>query len=252
VGYVSVDGRRVWHEIDGAGPPVVLLHGGFFGASSWARQAPALVSAGFRVHRPERRGHAHTPDGPGPLSYAAMAADTIAYLVEVVAEPADLIGWSDGAVVGLLVARDRPELVKRLVVVGQHFNSSGKVAGGMIEQLDSRKAEVMAFLRQEYDRVSPDGPEHFPIVFDKMLAMVEAEPEIDLETLSAVGAPTLVMQGDRDEVTVEHSSAVVRALPDARLCVLPGTHSLPLESPDVVNSLLVSFLGGHSRLSGSS
>jgi pimeloyl-ACP methyl ester carboxylesterase len=57
-----------------------------------------------------------------------------------------------------------------------------------------------------------------------------------------VTAPTLVLQGDRDEVTVEHSAAVVRALPNARLAVLPGTHALPVERPDLVNPLIVSFL----------
>jgi pimeloyl-ACP methyl ester carboxylesterase len=60
--------------------------------------------------------------------------------------------------------------------------------------------------------------------------------------LAAVSAPTLVLQGDRDDVTVEHSIAVVSALPDARLAVLPGTHLLPVETPDVGNALLISFL----------
>jgi pimeloyl-ACP methyl ester carboxylesterase len=54
--------------------------------------------------------------------------------------------------------------------------------------------------------------------------------------------PTLVLQGDRDVVTVEHGAAVAAALPDARLAVLPGTHALPLELPGVVNPLLISFL----------
>jgi pimeloyl-ACP methyl ester carboxylesterase len=53
-----------------------------------------------------------------------------------------------------------------------------------------------------------------------------------------------VLQGDRDEVTLEHGAAVAGALPQGRLAVLPGTHLLPLESPDVVNALLLWFLGG--------
>jgi pimeloyl-ACP methyl ester carboxylesterase len=61
VTYVDVNGLPTWHEVLGEGRPVVLLHGGFAGASSWSAQAPALARAGFRVHVPERRGHAHTP-----------------------------------------------------------------------------------------------------------------------------------------------------------------------------------------------
>ena len=72
--------------------------------------------------------------------------------------------------------------------------------------------------------------------------MIATEPEIELAELAGVRAPTLVLQGDRDEVTIEHSLDVVAAIPEARLAVLPGTHGLPIESPDVVNALLVAFL----------
>ena len=82
------------------------------------------------------------------------------------------------------------------------------------------------------------------------MQMIRTEPEIDLGSLAGVAAPTLVLQGDRDEVTVDHSRAVVAALPDARLAVLPGTHGLPLESPEVVNPLIVQFLRGGPRRRG--
>jgi len=167
VTYVEVHGLRTWHEVTGAGQPVVLLHGAFAGAASWSGQAPVLADAGYKVHVPERRGHAHTPDVPGPLTYQVMADDTVAYLDGVVGGPAHLVGWSDGAVVALLVAQRRPELVDRLV-----------------------------------------------------------------------------LQGDRDEVTLEHGAAVATALPNGRLAVLPGTHALPVENPDVVNALLLWFLAG--------
>jgi pimeloyl-ACP methyl ester carboxylesterase len=77
-----------------------------------------------------------------------------------------------------------------------------------------------------------------------MMHMIATEPEIALDTLAGITAPTLVLQGDRDEVTIEHSLAVVAALPEARLAVLPGTHTLPLENPQLVNSLIFSFLRG--------
>ncbi len=239
--YIEVGGHRIWHEVSGAGDPVVLLHGAFGGAASFAAQTPALVAAGFRVHVPERRGHAHTPDIAGPLTYAVMAEDTIDYLDQVLPDAAHLVGWSDGAVVALLVAQARPDLVRRMVLVGQYYNSSGKVTGSDLDAfLDS--PEAMGFLRAGYDPFSPDGPEHFPVVYEKTLHMVRTEPEIDLATLGCVTAPTLVVQGDRDEVTVEHSVAVVAALVDARLAVVPGTHALPLELPELFNALVVTFL----------
>ena len=168
----------------------------------------------------------------------------MAYLDEVVRNPAHLVGWSDGAVVALLVAQGRPDLVDRLVLIGQYYNSSGKVIGGVTDLLGAGGDQVMAFLRTEYDRVSPDGPGHFPEVYAKTMRMLATEPELDLASLATVTAPTLVLQGDHDEVTLEHGAAVATTLPHGRLAVLPGTHALPLESPEVVNALLVWFLAG--------
>ena len=239
--YLDVAGRQVWHEVSGSGEPLVLLHGAFSGASSFFAQTPALVEAGFHVHVPERRGHVHTPDVDEPLSYSAMADDTIAYLAQELPEGAHLVGWSDGAVVALLVAQRRPDLVHRMVLIGQYYNSSGRVPDTQLDELLTAP-ETIAFLRTEYDQVSPDGPAHFEVVYAKTMHMLATEPEIELAGLSTVTAPTLVLQGDRDEVTLAHSVEVVAALPDARLAVLPGTHGLPVELPDVVNPLLVSFL----------
>jgi pimeloyl-ACP methyl ester carboxylesterase len=242
-GYVDVRGQQVWHQVHNGGgeDTVVLLHGGFAGADSWALQAPALQGAGFDVYVPERRGHAHTPDIEGPITYGLMAHDTIAYIEDVVAHPANLVGWSDGAVVALLVAMQRPELVQRLVLIGQYFNSDGKVPGStLLQMLASPEAE--GFLRGMYDPYSPDGPDHFPIVYAKLLAMFDAEPEIPLAEMSKVTAPTLVLQGDRDEVTPAHSAEVAAALPEGRFAVLPGSHGLPLEQPGLVNALLIGFL----------
>lgn len=170
-----------------------------------------------------------------------MADDTIAYLEQEVDAPAHLVGWSDGAVVAVLVAERRPDLVARMVLIGQYFNSAGKTPGSdLLASLES--SEVISFLRRGYDAISPDGPDHFPVIHAKTIQMLSTEPEIELDTLTAIAAPTLVLQGDRDEVTIEHSLAVVASLPDARLAVLPGTHSLPVERPDLVNPLIVSFL----------
>ncbi|MGH3557891.1 MAG: alpha/beta fold hydrolase [Mycobacterium sp.] len=240
--YVTVQGRQVWHETHGSGgEPVVLLHGGFAGASSWAAQTPALVRAGFRVYVPERRGHGHTPDVEGPFTYDVMADETISYLDAVVGEPAHLVGWSDGAVVAVLVAMRRPDLLRRMVVVGQYYNSAGRVLDSSLDRL-IRGPEGIEFLRRAYDPISPDGPEHFDVVYSKMLEMIDSEPEIELTELNGIRAPTLVVQGDRDEVTLDHSAAVVAAIPGGRLAVLPGSHVVPIELPDVMNALLVTFL----------
>ena len=124
--YVEIDELKTWYDELGAGEPLLLLHGGISTNETWGAQMPDF-GAHFRVIAPERRGHGHTPDLEGPLSYDVMASDTIGFLEAVVGDPAHLVGWSDGGVVGLLVAMARPDLVRKLVVISANFDTSGLV-----------------------------------------------------------------------------------------------------------------------------
>jgi pimeloyl-ACP methyl ester carboxylesterase len=247
VPYVDLDDVSTYFEHDGSGRPLVLLHGAFSGAGAFAAQTPAFVDAGYEVWVPERRGHARTADTGAPFSYAAMAEETVRFLDTVVGGPAAVVGWSDGAVVGALVAMSRPDLVDRLVLIGQYYDLSGQATPEMGEALASIRDNPPDALRGNYDALSPDGPEHFPVVFAKTVDMLVSEPTIPMRELARIAAPTLVLQGDRDEVRLSHSVEVVATLPDARLAVLPGTHALPVENPALVNALLLDFLGYEPR-----
>jgi pimeloyl-ACP methyl ester carboxylesterase len=243
VPYVELDGVSTYYERSGSGNQLVLLHGAFSGADAFAAQMPAIVDGGHEVWVPERRGHARTADTDAPFSYAAMAEETIRFLDIAVGRRASLVGWSDGAVVGALVAMQRPDLVDRLVLIGQYYDLSGQANTGMGSALSAMRDNPPDVLRGNYGDLSPDGPEHFPVVFAKTVDMLVSEPTIPMTDLARITAPTLVLQGDRDEVRLSHSVEVVATLPDARLAVLPGTHALPLEKPGLVNALLLDFLG---------
>src|SRR5262249_15667391 len=88
-------------------------------------QQGAVLAEGFRVIVPDRRGHGRTADVEGPISYAVMADDTIAFMDALGTGPAHVVGWSDGGDVGLLVAIKRPDLVRRLVTIGSNFSADG-------------------------------------------------------------------------------------------------------------------------------
>jgi pimeloyl-ACP methyl ester carboxylesterase len=241
-GYVEIGDLKTWYDEQGEGEPLVLLHGGLSTNETWGGQLPDL-SARFRVFAPERRGHGHTPDLDGPLSYDAMAADTIGFLDTVVGGPAHLVGWSDGGIVGLLVALARPDLVRKLVAISANFDTSGSVldADGMKSM--TADSEDLAMLRTSYEAVSPDGAEHWPVVFAKVMVMISTQPAITVEQLGRINAPTLVVSGDDDMISLEHTTALFRAIPNAELAVVPGTsHLLVMEKPDLVNRLVLDFL----------
>ncbi len=83
------------------------------------------MAAHFHAYTPERRGHGHTPDVKGAITFELMAQDTIEFLERVVAGPAHLVGYSDGATVALLVALRRPDLTRRIVLVAGVFHHDG-------------------------------------------------------------------------------------------------------------------------------
>lgn len=243
-GYVDANGVRTYYEVDGAGKPLVLLHGGLCAIETLVGLRNALA-AHYRVYLPERRGHGRTPDVDGPYSYQLFADDTIAFIEALELGPAHVVGFSDGATIGLLTALRRPDLVCGLVHIGQQVNPSGLHA----EFVDMFKLDAMPqgmlppMLRELYDAVSPDGSDHWDEVSGKVWQMIRAEPNIDVGQLTELRAPTLVMLGEHDIVTEAHASTMVDAIPDARLLVIPdATHGLPMERPDLVGKHIVEFL----------
>jgi pimeloyl-ACP methyl ester carboxylesterase len=237
--YIDLDGVRTWYDEHGDGDPLVLLHPGGGGVDSRAF-APNLdaLAARFRTFTPERRGHGRTPDVDGPITFEDMAQDTIRFLEQVVGGPARLVGCSDGAVVALLVALRRPELVARLVFVAGVFHHDGWLP----EAIDPDN-EPPEFLAASYAELSPDGADHFAVVVDKLARMHVVEPTLTSDDLGNISCRTLVMIGDDDEVRLEHAIDLYRALPDAELAIVPGTsHGLLVEKPELCNSMIVDFL----------
>jgi pimeloyl-ACP methyl ester carboxylesterase len=236
--YVQLGAVQTWYDEHGAGAPLVLLHGGLVDARFFAPNLGPLAER-FHVYTPERRGHGHTPDVPGPITYQLMADDTIAFLDTVVAEAADLVGHSDGAVVALLVALQRPELVKRLVLISGGFNKRGEALPEMEWNVD----QLAAFLGPAYGEVSPDGLDHFKVVAAKIGAMAAVEPDLHAAELAKVTPRSLVMFADDDLMTLSHAVDMYDALPTAELAIVPGTsHFLTQEKPQLVNALVLDFL----------
>jgi pimeloyl-ACP methyl ester carboxylesterase len=240
--YVQLGDVKTWYEETGEGDPVVLLHGGMSDGTTWAMQQLAF-EARHRVYVPDRRAHGRTPDVDGPLSYEAMADDTIAFLEQVVGGPAHLVGWSDGANVALLVSMRRPDLVRRQVLVGANFHHDGLM--DVADLGDDPDAPHLGIFKAMFENASPDGPDHWPVFFAKTARMWREGPTLGVEDLTGVAVPTLVLVGDDEPIKLSHTVALYESLPDAdaELAVVPGaSHMLLLEKPQLCNELMLSFL----------
>lgn len=241
--YAELSNLRMYYEEHGSDrhPPVVLLHGGMSGAQTWQLQVEALRSR-YRVLMPEQQGHCHTHDIDRPLSYETMADDTIEFLDRVAAGSAHVVGHSDGGILALIIAMRRPDLVDRAVAIGANFHKDGLLMPG----LDDAGAddEEFATQRERFSELSPDGPERWPVVFEKTRRMWLEEPTMTLADMAGVARPVLVLVGDDDVIDHRHSVDLYEALPEGQLAIVPGTsHRLHKEKPELVNQLILDFLG---------
>ena len=228
-----------WWDVHGQGEPLVLLHPGGADSRAYDSNLQGLAAA-YRTYRFDRRGQGRTPDVGGPITFAQMTDDAVAFIETVVGEPVHLVGHSIGAPVGLLVAQKRPDLVRGLVFSEGVFHFDGWLPG----VLDPLPADAHEFLGGLYGEVSPHGPEHWPDVWTRLDHEHQRAPALTTDALARIATPSLLMFADNEgEVRVEHLHAMHQALPNAQLAIVPGTgHGLLADKPDLCNRLIIEFL----------
>jgi len=238
--FVEIDGISTFYEGDGSGEPLLLLHGGMCSAETFDRMIPGLAGS-YQVFAPERRGHGRMPDTAEPFSYDAMTVDTVAFMDALGLASAHVIGHSDGANIGLLMAIRHPSRVRRLVSISGNFRT------GDSDDVPSRPRAAMDTtadaLEDDYRRLSPDGPEHLAVIWAKLEPMWNDWTGIALEALRSITAPTLVMAADEDVIGLEQTIDLYRSLELGQLAIIPNTsHNLIRERGELIDELILDFL----------
>jgi len=239
--YASVNGLKIYYEVHGAGPPLVLLHGAFLTVESWGKLVPELARS-RQVIAPELQGHGHTADVDRPLGFPQMAEDVAALLREIKIERADVYGYSMGGTVALALAARHPAVVRKLIVQGSTYNKDGWEPEAFKQFSALPPDFAPPPLKDPYDKVAPD-PKHWPVLVAKLKEMemgFEGLPESDLKGITA---PTLIIMGDREGLRPEQAVAMYRLIPKAQLAIVPGAdHFLLFTRPDFVLTLMTTFL----------
>jgi len=203
--------------------PLVLLHGGGSTIGTNFGELIPLLAGSRRVIAVEEQGHGHTPATGRPFTFEGSADDVAGLLEHLGVGQADVLGFSNGGNVAMALVIRHPKVVRRLVLASAPFRRDGVFDGFWDMLAGGTLQDMPAVYREEDLRINGD-PEHVAELFrrdrDRMLAFADV-PDADL---AAIEAPTLVVAGDQDVITVDHAAALARLIPGARLLVLPATH----------------------------
>ena len=240
--YLNVNDIKMYYEIHGTGEPLLLLHGGTGYIEKFSHQIPAFEKD-FKVIAPDSRGHGRTTDSEQPITYELMASDIVKLLDHLNIHNINIVGWSDGGIIGLKLAISQPQRVKKLVAIAANFKTDG-LEKYMIEYLKNTTPETLPpELIEGYKKLNPN-PDHWPIFFNKIKTMWLTSPNFSKDMLATIKAPTLILTGDRDGfIRLNHTIELYESIPNSQLCVIPGaTHGVPSEKPELLNKIIKEFL----------
>jgi pimeloyl-ACP methyl ester carboxylesterase len=254
---VEVNGMQMYYEVSGEGDPIVVLHGGYMNIQTMGEIVPMLART-RKVYALEFQGHGRTTDIDRPITYPNLADDVAAFMDKVGLEKADVFGYSMGAAAGLQLAIRHPEKVDQLVAASVAYDAKGWQPDflAFIPQMNVEMFVNMPFA-EDYKKLAAD-PNGFPKLAEKMIQL-EKEPMAWEEDVKKLKTPMLVIAGDADVSTLEHSVALFRLLGGgvmgdmgkplaaSRLAIMPATsHTAVITQPDMLMSFVEPFLKGET------
>lgn len=237
-GLAEVNGIKLYFASYGAGPPVILLHGGAGNGDHWAFQLEALA-AKYRVIVVDARGHGRSTRDAKPISYELMADDLLALMDKLQLEKATLVGWSDGGIIALDLALRHPERVSKLVASGVNFDLAGTQKGGNSPAFATYFARCAA----DYAKLSPT-PTDYKGLTAALRPMWRTQPTYKKDQLAGIKVPTLILDGAHDEIIrQEHLKEMSKLISGSRLVFIPdASHFALFQQPAAFNRALIEFL----------
>jgi len=237
--YAKVNGIELYYATLGHGSPVVLLHGGLANSDYWGKQIPVLAK-NHQVIVVDSRGHGRSTRDSQNYGYDLMSDDIVALLDHLKLKKADIVGWSDGGIIGIDLAIRHPDRVNKIFSFAPNTKTEGvrpgveknPVFGAYIERAGN-----------EYKKLSKT-PTQYDAFVEQISHMWESQPNWSDADLQKIKTPVLIVDGDHDEAIVrEHLEYIAKTIPNAGLLILPNTsHFAFIQAPKEFNDAIVNFL----------
>lgn len=241
-GMAPVNGIEMYYATYGAGDPVLLIHGGLGNADIWANQVIDLMQDHLVIVA-DSRGHGRSTRTEEPFGYDLMATDYLALLDYLKVDKVDLVGWSDGGIIGLDIAMKHPERLDHLFAHAANITTDGvnpKVGDDPVFM-----GIYATWMGEEYKRLSPT-PDQFDAFIAQISEMWATQPNWTDEQVAAITVPTAVVVGDHDEAILPaHTEKIAALIPGSKLVILPdASHFAMLQAPAEYTAAIRAFIDG--------
>ncbi|WP_225030073.1 alpha/beta fold hydrolase [Xinfangfangia pollutisoli] len=240
-GMAAVNGIEMYYATYGAGDPVLLIHGGLGHADIWANQVRDLM-ADHLVIVADSRGHGRSTRTEAPFGYDLMASDYLALLDHLKIDKVDLVGWSDGGIIGLDIAMTHPERLDHLFAQAANITTDGV---NPAVATDAVFGSYIGGMATDYARLSPT-PDQFESFVAQISEMWASQPNWTDAQVAAITVPTAIVVGDHDEAILPaHSQKIAALIPGAKLVILPdASHFAMLQAPEDYTAAVRAFIDG--------
>lgn len=230
--------------------PVLMLHGNGEEHGIFGQVIDAVCASGRPVVAVDSRAQGKSTRGMAELTYELMADDALAALAALGFGKAHLLGFSDGAIEAIIIARDHPELTLSLLSIGANVTPEGVSGDFEVERISGEleswadwweKGEGSA-LPVERELLTPTPSEARRTA--ELLRLIANEPHIEAESLQGICCPTCVMAGENDDIDRTQTDLIHAMVSGSRLVIVPGCgHVLPKECPDLVADEALALIG---------
>lgn len=236
--YAQVNGIRMYYETygDPANQPILLIHGNGGSVKAGSCQIEYFKDD-YYVIIADSRHQGKSESGSKELTYRLMASDYNELLNHLKVDSVDVIGQSDGAILGLLLAIEYPSKVKKVVAAAPNLRpDSTALYQWSIEDMKSDLQKTEA-------KIASGDTSEEQIRNKALLQLMLNHPDIKVEELQKITAPVLITAGDEDYIKPEHLKEMYRNIPQANLFIMPGAgHRAYRLEPEIFNEIVQRFL----------
>ena len=244
--YVQSDDAKIYYEVYGEGPPLLLLHGGYYGyISEFEMYFPELIK-NFKVIAVATRGHGKSEIGHRNMSYQLFAMDAIAVLKQEGLSKVPVLGFSDGAITGLVLASEHPTYITRLVSMGGGINT-GMYRPNSLQEVSEMSGKVeeqnLPDFLKERKKIMPE-PHRFAEWVDELKKVWLTPVWVKEDKVSSIKCPVLLVGGDRDDYArTESFLENYKLIPDSRLLIVPNSgHVSLIQNLPMLKDFIIPFL----------